>query len=202
MLPFHLPCMEWRAQLLFRWRQQGWGGSPLGSSTAEGGAGARPSPGAQGQRCQSPGRGVPAGHGRRFHPEGGQTVQDRAGWCWVTCSETSRDPRTQNTSVMQLSTALVHIPQHFPCEGEDFWRYQTDLSVADRTQGLQVFQGALSSSTVNRLDMIYLPELAFCRVCYYFIQLQWTKDMTLEMLAIPSDLHVRPTVRTRNNSEK
>lgn len=115
---------------------------------------------------------------------------------------TSRGPRAQNTSVMQLSTALVHVPQHFPCEGEDFWRYGTDLSVADRTQGLEVFQGALSSSTVNRLDMVYLPELAFCRVCYYFIQLQWTKDMTLETLDIPSDLHVRPTVRTRNNSEK
>lgn len=58
-----------------------------------------------------------------------------------------------------------------PPEG-DIWVYHTDLSVADRTQSLKVPQGALSSSAVNRPDVIHLPELTFCWVCYNFIQLQ------------------------------
>lgn len=57
-------------------------------------------------------------------------------------------------------------------EDSDFCLYRTDLSVADRAQSLKVFQGALPSSTINRLDVIHLPEVTFCGICYNFIQLQ------------------------------
>lgn len=60
----------------------------------------------------------------------------------------------------------------FAWEGEDFRWDHTDLPVADCAQGLKVFQGALSPSAVDRSDMVHLPELAFCWVCYNFIQLQ------------------------------
>lgn len=67
---------------------------------------------------------------------------------------------------------LVHSPSTSPWEGADLWPHSTDLSVTDRTQSLKVFQGALSSSTVNGLDVVHLPELAFSWVGYHFIQLQ------------------------------
>lgn len=68
--------------------------------------------------------------------------------------------------------------------------------MADCAQSLKVLQGTLSSSAVNRPDVIHLPELTFCWVCYNFIQLQKTKGKTIETLDIPPELHLCSTERT------
>jgi len=81
-------------------------------------------------------------------------------------------------------------------EGKGPQLSRTDLSVADRAQRLKVLQGALSSSAVDGLDVVDLPELAFCRVGYDVVQLQQIKEATVEALDTPSQLHMCSAVRT------
>lgn len=67
-------------------------------------------------------------------------------------------------------------PPQFFVRGPGFLAPHTDLPVAGCAQGLQVLQGALSSSTVHGLDVIHLPELPLCRAPDHLVQLQHTKD--------------------------
>lgn len=113
MLPFHLPCMGWRAQGLFCWRQQGWGGSPLGSSTAEGGAGARPSAGAEGSAARATAGAFPPDTGGGFTLRGGRhwpgRGSDGAGPCRVVLSNLLR---ARGQSTLPLGAPA---PKILPC---------------------------------------------------------------------------------------
>lgn len=44
--------------------------------------------------------------------------------------------------------------------------------MADGAERLQVVQKALSSSTVHRLDVVHLPEVALYRVTDHLVQLE------------------------------
>lgn len=70
----------------------------------------------------------------------------------------------------------MQFPPQFLVRGPGFLTPHTDLPVAGCAQGLQVLQGALSSSTVHGLDVIHLPELPLRRAPDHLVQLQHTKD--------------------------
>lgn len=66
--------------------------------------------------------------------------------------------------------------------------------MADGAKGLQVIQRALSSPTVNRLDVVDLPEIAFNGSPDHLVQLQKKKTKNGEKkpvsIKVPSEIFI------------
>lgn len=57
-------------------------------------------------------------------------------------------------------------------------------AMTDCAQRLKVLHCTLASSFVNWVNMIDLPELAFCRILNHFIELKYTKILQLKPFTV------------------